>query len=227
MGSDDAILPGGQNEWDSDGDSDQLPLEDTLLDRGLEDVLDEGYSPPERPRQNHWGETALEEELGEPLDLRLSEEEPEESELPGHDSREADRTGRLLDRCEETARPVRFAGVVPGKLRLLRLFLGQSQVERLTELLLERSLAPMVLSRSFGRRVALVQNVLEASVEQRVLQRQLVRVTVGVPLALSTREDGVVTAHRLTVSPLGGPCTSNTPRLSPTGDERTDGGHRR
>ena len=102
MGSDDAILPGGQNEWDSDGDSDQLPLEDTLLDRGLEDVLDEGYSPPERPRQNHWGETALEEELGEPLDLRLSEEEPEESELPGRDSREADRTGRLLAPVEET-----------------------------------------------------------------------------------------------------------------------------
>jgi len=102
MGSDDAILPGGQNEWDSDGDSDQLPLEDTLLDRGLEDVLDEGYSPPERPRQNHWGETALEEELGEPLDLRLSEEEPEEPELPGRDSREADRTGRLLTPVEET-----------------------------------------------------------------------------------------------------------------------------
>ena len=64
MSSDDAILPGGQNEGETEGDSDQLPLEDTLLDRGLEDVLDEGYSPPERPRPNNWGETALEEELG-------------------------------------------------------------------------------------------------------------------------------------------------------------------
>jgi len=102
MSSDDAILPGGQNEGETEGDSDQLPLEDTLLDRGLEDVLDEGYSPPERPRPNHWGETALEEELGEPLVLRLSEEEPDQWELPGREAREADRTGRLVAPIEET-----------------------------------------------------------------------------------------------------------------------------
>ncbi len=32
-------------------DEDQLPSEDTLDDRGVDDLLDEGYSPPERPRE--------------------------------------------------------------------------------------------------------------------------------------------------------------------------------
>ena len=31
-------------------DEDQLQPEDTLDDRGVDDLLDEGYSPPERPR---------------------------------------------------------------------------------------------------------------------------------------------------------------------------------
>ncbi|EID18009.1 hypothetical protein MXEN_00120 [Mycobacterium xenopi RIVM700367] len=30
-------------------DDNQLQPEDTLIDRGIDDVLDEGYSPPERP----------------------------------------------------------------------------------------------------------------------------------------------------------------------------------
>ena len=30
-------------------DDNQLQPEDTLIDRGVDDVLDEGYSPPERP----------------------------------------------------------------------------------------------------------------------------------------------------------------------------------
>jgi len=102
MGSRDAALPGGQSGWNSEYDSDQLPLEDTLLDRGVGDVLDEGYSPPERPRHNHWGETAREEELGEPLDLRLAEEEPEPWAAPEHGARQMDRAGRLLAPTEET-----------------------------------------------------------------------------------------------------------------------------
>src|SRR5450756_2323517 len=102
MSSDDAILPGGQNEGETEGDSDQLPLEGARRDRGLEDVLGEGYWPRERPRPNHWGETALEEELGEPLGLRLSEEEPDQWEFPGREAREADRAGRLVAPIEET-----------------------------------------------------------------------------------------------------------------------------
>lgn len=102
MGTDDATLAGGTSGWDAEGDSDQLPLEDTLLERGVGDVLDEGYSPLERPRSNHWGETALEAELGEPLALRLAEEEPELWDLPEREARESDRAGRLLAPVEET-----------------------------------------------------------------------------------------------------------------------------
>ena len=35
-------------EYSVDEDN-QLQAEDTLIDRGVDDVLDEGYSPPERP----------------------------------------------------------------------------------------------------------------------------------------------------------------------------------
>ena len=79
-----------------EGDTDQLPLEDTLLDRGVDDLLDEGYSPPERPRSNRFGETAWEEARGETLDQRLGEEEPEIWEAPEHGAREPDRAGRLV-----------------------------------------------------------------------------------------------------------------------------------
>ena len=50
---------------------DQLQPEDTLEDRGVGDVLDEGYSPAERPSNlSRYGEH-------ESLDQRLDEEEPE------------------------------------------------------------------------------------------------------------------------------------------------------
>jgi len=51
---------------------DQLQPEDTLDDRGVEDVLDEGYSPPER-EPDHLRHP----EGGESLEVRLGEEEPE------------------------------------------------------------------------------------------------------------------------------------------------------
>jgi hypothetical protein len=51
---------------------DQLQPEDTLDDRGVDDVLDEGYSPPER-EPDHLRHP----EGGESLTLRLDEEEPE------------------------------------------------------------------------------------------------------------------------------------------------------
>lgn len=80
----------------SEGESDQLPFEDTLEDRGVDDLLDEGYTPPERPRSNHYGETAWEERHGEPLDQRLAEEEPEVWE-GSTSSRSAERrAGRLV-----------------------------------------------------------------------------------------------------------------------------------
>jgi uncharacterized protein DUF5709 len=57
---------------------DQLQPQDTLDDRGVDDVLDEGISPPERPRGvTAKGVTAREELEGESLDERLRQEEPE------------------------------------------------------------------------------------------------------------------------------------------------------
>jgi hypothetical protein len=52
---------------------------DSLTDaRGLAEPLDEGYSPPEKwSAAQGWGNTPLEEELGETLDQRLAQEVPE------------------------------------------------------------------------------------------------------------------------------------------------------
>lgn len=47
-------------------------------DRGISDPLDEGYSPPEKwSAAQRYGNTPLEEELGESLDQRLAQEVPE------------------------------------------------------------------------------------------------------------------------------------------------------
>ncbi|HEX3221032.1 MAG TPA: DUF5709 domain-containing protein [Nocardioides sp.] len=57
---------------------DQLQPDDTLDDRGVDDVLDEGMSPPERPsRETARGITAAEDAAGETLDDRLEQEEPD------------------------------------------------------------------------------------------------------------------------------------------------------
>ena len=59
-------------------DEDQLQSEDTLVDRGVDDVLDEGYSPPQRPRAvEGFGTTAAEVAQGETLDMRIAQEEPD------------------------------------------------------------------------------------------------------------------------------------------------------
>ncbi len=63
---------------DQSEELDQLQSDDTLIDRGVDDVLDEGYVPPD-----HWsaaegyGNTAAEQERGETLDQRLRQEEPD------------------------------------------------------------------------------------------------------------------------------------------------------
>ena len=76
---------------------DQLQPDDTLEDRGVDDVLDEGYSPAERPSNlSRYGEH-------ESLDQRLDEEEPEVWEKPVSDDVLDDgevgdqRAGRLVD----------------------------------------------------------------------------------------------------------------------------------
>ncbi len=111
--SDDTPTAGNDLTGGSEGDSDQLPMEDMLLDRGVDDLLDEGYVAPERERTNHHGETAWEQLHRETLDQRLGEEEPEVWEVhPRLDpAREPDRAGRLVvdDRAVEAGENDEFA----------------------------------------------------------------------------------------------------------------------
>jgi hypothetical protein len=97
--SDETPTPMNDPSLDSEGDSDQLPMEDTLEERGVDDLLDEGYVPPERPRTNRYGETAWEQRHRETLDQRLAEEEPDVWAVhPRTDpAREPDRAGRLVE----------------------------------------------------------------------------------------------------------------------------------
>ena len=96
---------------------------DSLVDnRGLEEPLDEGYSPPEKwSAGQKWGNTPLEEELGETIDQRLEQEEPEPDpsrwvaklEIVEHLRRAHGIRGALAEfRAEETECLVTFKG--PG-----------------------------------------------------------------------------------------------------------------
>lgn len=62
-------------------DEDQLQPKDTLDDRGVDDVLDEGYTAPEgwspATSRSAFGTTPEEAAEGETLDQRLAQEEPE------------------------------------------------------------------------------------------------------------------------------------------------------
>lgn len=75
-------------------DDDQLTQEDTLIDRGVDDLLDEGYSPPDKWKEPRDNET---------LDELLSEEEPDPAmqldapdEQAGDDEVGDERAGRLV-----------------------------------------------------------------------------------------------------------------------------------
>jgi hypothetical protein len=108
------------SNWDDSTDSgdysveddNQLQPEDTLIDRGIDDILDEGISPPERP----YGRTVLDHPGRETLDELLAEQEPDpvarlnnvldeldgadeserESEFPEDDEVGRVRSGRLV-----------------------------------------------------------------------------------------------------------------------------------
>lgn len=70
----------------------QLDNEETLEGPIGEDPLDAGYIANDRPTAiNDWGTTAEEMSEGEPLDLKLAQEEPDEPEI---DER---RSGRLVE----------------------------------------------------------------------------------------------------------------------------------
>src|SRR6478735_10239407 len=76
MSENDSETYGGYSVDDEDqpqGDGDSMSD-----DRGLTEPLDEGYSPPEKWSVGQgYGNTPLEEELGETLDQRIAQEEPE------------------------------------------------------------------------------------------------------------------------------------------------------
>ena len=79
-------------------DDNQLQPEDTLIDRGVDDMLDEGYSPPERP----YGRGAY--GPSETMDQMLAEEEPDPASQIGNP---------LLDkeeqrRSDESEREIEF-----------------------------------------------------------------------------------------------------------------------
>lgn len=88
----------GPEDLEDDG---VLEPADTLIDRGLTDALDEGYSPPERwSPAERFGNTLAEERRGETLAQRLTQEEPD---LDDEDPQEYEggevgstRSGRLV-----------------------------------------------------------------------------------------------------------------------------------
>ncbi|MEV0184780.1 DUF5709 domain-containing protein [Streptomyces sp. NPDC050625] len=72
---DDVYQPDGSEIQE---DSGLLDAEDTLVADGVDDPLDRGWSPPERPwAVEHTGVTAAERHQGETLDQRLAEELPD------------------------------------------------------------------------------------------------------------------------------------------------------
>ncbi|MFE9682272.1 DUF5709 domain-containing protein [Streptomyces sp. NPDC006285] len=107
--ADDAYQPTGTNEEQEDASP--LDLQDAIDERTYDDILDEGYSPPEKPLGvNKTGVTAAEQHEGESLDERLRQEVPDEEvpvgdgigDLPGGEGEPLDpeagdeRAGRLV-----------------------------------------------------------------------------------------------------------------------------------
>lgn len=101
-----------QPQSEEQADSAPLDLEDALGERDYDEVLNEGYSPPEKPLgvEKH-GITASEQREGESLDQRLAQEVPdahpdarrdEVGDLPGGEGEPVDpesgeqRSGRLV-----------------------------------------------------------------------------------------------------------------------------------
>jgi hypothetical protein len=59
-------------------DNTDVDLDNALDEKQTDEILDEGYSPPEKPLAvNHYGTTASEQREGETLDERLREEVPD------------------------------------------------------------------------------------------------------------------------------------------------------
>lgn len=110
---DDVYQPDGSEVQDDAG---LLDAEDTLETDGVDDPLDRGWSPPERPWAVERGDvTAAERRRGETLDERLSEELPDVGPLDGDgigDSPDSD--GEPLDQEVGSARSGRLVAPDEG-----------------------------------------------------------------------------------------------------------------
>ncbi|MEU1371274.1 DUF5709 domain-containing protein [Streptomyces sp. NPDC005803] len=115
--ADDVYQPTGDNEEQEDAAP--LDLQDAVDERTYDDMLDEGYSPPEKPLGvDKTGTTAAEQHEGESLDERLRQEVPDTEQpdgdgigdLPGGEGEPLDpeagqsRAGRLVA-PDEGSRP--------------------------------------------------------------------------------------------------------------------------
>jgi hypothetical protein len=104
--------------------TDDLDLENVIDERGLDEMLAEGYSPPERPLGvNKHGTTGREQLLGESHEERLAQETPDVQppegngigDLPGQEGEPVDeevggpRAGRLIS--ADDASPRRHNGM--------------------------------------------------------------------------------------------------------------------
>ncbi|WP_405784954.1 MULTISPECIES: DUF5709 domain-containing protein [unclassified Streptomyces] len=97
-------------------DAGPLEPEDTLMDRGIDQVLDEGYSPPDRSLAvEGTGTTANEQRDGESLDERLRRERPDAQAPTGDGLGDAPGTdGELLDPEAGDRRSGRLVGPDEG-----------------------------------------------------------------------------------------------------------------
>ena len=99
-------------------DEDQLQSEDTLVDRGVEDTLDEGYSPAERAQgSTAWGTTAWEQSQDETIEQRIKQEIPDPDSAYGAPDNESG-----LDRLDEE----RVGGDDPDAIAAEDDFLGDA-----------------------------------------------------------------------------------------------------
>jgi hypothetical protein len=103
--SENVPAPEGDAEYnaglDTGGGDDVVDLDETLGSDDVDEVLDAGYSPPERPLGvNRFGTTVEEQEEGETLDQRLAQEVPDPAFDPDDDyvDEQADASGEVGDR---------------------------------------------------------------------------------------------------------------------------------
>jgi hypothetical protein len=109
---DDVYQPDASDQREDTG---LLDVEDTLENDGVDDPLDRGWSPPERPwAVEHTGVTAAERQQGETLDQRLAEEQPDLDVPDGDDIGDHDTDGELLDNEVGAARSGRLVAPDEG-----------------------------------------------------------------------------------------------------------------